>query len=232
MVPEWEECLWFFSASIYSWNGGNQGYLKYLPLSGRDWAKLLVINVALASMSTRIWWGWPCTVNSSWVLKGMAGYWALFPSSGHPVLIWGIFFVSVFLHKIGKSFSSVHSIYLQVSIGSWLVCGPLSLCSSSAGTCFFGSYLINMVVCPENLQLKHIFVSLIKLQSVFLFNTSGLDFRSLRLPFLTFLWSSGFLWKENSLLIPSWSVSNQPLSPYHISLASYVPTNMYTSCIS
>ena len=117
---------------------------------------------------------------------------------------------------------------MSLSIGTWLVCGPLSLCSSSAGTCFFGSYLINMLVCPENLQLKHIFVSLIKLQSIFLFNTSGLDFRSLRLPFLTFLWSAGFLWKENSLLIPSWSVSNQPLSPYHISLASYVPTNMYT----
>ena len=160
MVPEWEECLWFFSPSIYSWNGENLGYLKYLPLSGRDWAKLLVTDVALSSMSTRIWWGWPCTVNSSWVLKGMAGYWALSLPRG--TLFWGIFFVSAFFHKTGKSFSSVHSIYLQVSlsIGSWLGCEPLSLCSSSAGTCFFGSCLINVLVCPENLQLKHVFVLL------------------------------------------------------------------------
>ena len=178
MVPEWEECLWFFSPSIYSWNGENLGYLKYLPLSGRDWAKLLVIDVALSSMSTRIWWGWPCTVNSSWVLKGMAGYWALSLPRG--TLFWGIFFVSAFFHKTGKSFSSVHSIYLQVSlsIGSWLGCEPLSLCSSSAGTCFFGSCLINVLVCPENLQLKHVFVLLIKLQSIFLFLPGGSEVKA------------------------------------------------------
>ena len=179
---------------MYCWNGENLGYLKYLPLSARDWAKLLVINVGLASMSTRTWWGWPCTVNSSWVLKGMTDYWALsFPQG---TLFWfEAYCVPVFLPKIRKSFSSVHSVYLQVSlsIGSWLGCGPLSLCSSSAGTRFFGSFLINMLICPENLQLKHIFVSLIKLQSISPFNTSGLDFRSLRLPFLTFLWSSAFL---------------------------------------
>ena len=88
--------------------------------------------------------------------------------------------MSAFLHKIGKSFSSVQSIYLQVflSIGSWLGCGLLSLCSSSAGTRFFGSCLTNVLVCPENLQLTHIFVSLIKLQSIFLFFPGGSEVKA------------------------------------------------------
>ena len=88
--------------------------------------------------------------------------------------------MSAFFHKTGKSFSSVHSIYLQVSlsIGSWLGCEPLSLCSSSAGTCFFGSCLINVLVCPENLQLKHVFVLLIKLQSIFLFLPGGSEVKA------------------------------------------------------
>ena len=88
--------------------------------------------------------------------------------------------MSAFFHKTGKSFSSVHSIYLQVSlsIGSWLGCEPLSLCSSSAGTCFFGSCLINVLVCPENLQLKYVFVLLIKLQSIFLFLPGGSEVKA------------------------------------------------------
>lgn len=106
---------------MYCWNGENLGYLKYLPLSARDWAKLLVINVGLASMSTRTWWGWPCTVNSSWVLKGMTDYWALsFPQG---TLFWfEAYCVPVFLPKIRSQwlqFIAVKRIQMKSSKGRW-----------------------------------------------------------------------------------------------------------------